>query len=142
LRLPQRLEQRDQAAAGTDAVGLAGFRSASRWRNGVGARHALLNRRSLSGPGPRLGLIEEQVILRAALRTAKNLPWYTFNCSRNNGYKVFLGEIGWSAEASCTPEANAIMNYMSSNADVWLVWAYWTGSPATCDAHATSRSSP
>jgi endoglucanase len=49
--------------------------------------------------------------------------------ARNNGYKVFLGEIGWFAEASCPPEANAIMNYMSSNADVWLGWAYWTGGP-------------
>lgn len=48
------------------------------------------------------------------------------NWARTNGYKVFLGEVGWSTDASCTPEAKAIMSYMTSNADVWEGWAYWT----------------
>lgn len=48
------------------------------------------------------------------------------NWARTNGFKIHLGEIGWSKETSCPPEGIAIMNYMSSNSDVWEGWTYWS----------------
>jgi endoglucanase len=45
--------------------------------------------------------------------------------ARTNGYELFLGEMGWGANAGCTTEANAFVGYMTNNADVWLGWTYW-----------------
>lgn len=53
--------------------------------------------------------------------------------ARTNGFKVILGECGWSpatvggTATNCPPEGTAIMGYMSSNSDVWLGWTYWLG---------------
>lgn len=45
--------------------------------------------------------------------------------ARGKGVKIFLGEVGWSADSSCPSEATAIMNYLTSNTDVWSGWSYW-----------------
>jgi endoglucanase len=47
--------------------------------------------------------------------------------ARTNHYKLFLGEAGWSKNATCLSEGAAMMNYTSSNADVWAGWTYWSG---------------
>ncbi len=49
--------------------------------------------------------------------------------ARSNGYHLFLGEVGWSQDPSCTNEGPAIMNYTTTNADVWIGWTYWAGGP-------------
>lgn len=47
--------------------------------------------------------------------------------ARTNGFKIILGEFGWSSDATCTPEATTFTAYMTSNSDVWLGWAYFNG---------------
>lgn len=52
---------------------------------------------------------------------------------RNNGFKAFLGEVGWSFNDSQTSggvpstEGKAIFDFMSANSDVWMGWSYWLG---------------
>ena len=53
--------------------------------------------------------------------------------ARTNGFKVLLGEFAWSyndtQSSGGTPsvEGTALMDYMSSNNDVWGGWTYWNG---------------
>lgn len=47
--------------------------------------------------------------------------------ARSMGYRLFLGEVGWSQDPSCVDEGPAIMNYTSTNSDVWIGWTYWAG---------------
>lgn len=49
--------------------------------------------------------------------------------ARANGYKLYLGEVGWSQDPSCINEGPAIMNYTTANADVWAGWTYWGAGP-------------
>lgn len=49
--------------------------------------------------------------------------------ARSMGYHLFLGEVGWSHDPSCANEGPAIMNFTSTNADVWIGWTYWAGGP-------------
>jgi endoglucanase len=51
--------------------------------------------------------------------------------ARAQGFKLFLGEFGWSQDATCPPEAATFVAYMTSNADVWKGWAYWNGGSRT-----------
>lgn len=53
--------------------------------------------------------------------------------ARANGFKMFLGETGWSPNDSQpsggvpSTEGGALMHYMTTNSDVWLGWSYWVG---------------
>jgi endoglucanase len=49
--------------------------------------------------------------------------------ARSNGYHLFLGEVGWSQDPSCTNEGPALMHYTTANPDVWIGWTYWAGGP-------------
>lgn len=49
--------------------------------------------------------------------------------ARSFGYHLFLGEVGWSQDPSCSTEGPAIMDYTTDNADVWIGWTYWAGGP-------------
>jgi endoglucanase len=44
-----------------------------------------------------------------------------------NGFKIWIGEIGWSQDASCPPDAAALMGYFTANEPTYLGWAYWVG---------------
>ena len=48
---------------------------------------------------------------------------------KSNNFYGFLAEFGWSKDSSCPPEAKAFMDYLSTNAKVWLGWTYWAGGP-------------
>jgi endoglucanase len=52
------------------------------------------------------------------------------NWARSEGVKIHLGEVGWSpTDSTAAPEGKAIMDFMTTNADVWEGWTYWaTGS--------------
>jgi endoglucanase len=45
----------------------------------------------------------------------------------SHGFKIILGEVGWSTDATCPPEATTFMSYITNNADVWLGWTYFNG---------------
>jgi endoglucanase len=53
--------------------------------------------------------------------------------ARANGFKLFLGETGWSfsdrqsSGGVPSTEGAAVMNYMTTNSDVWMGWSYWLG---------------
>jgi endoglucanase len=53
--------------------------------------------------------------------------------ARANGFKLFLGETGWSfsdrqsSGGVPSTEGAALMNYMTTNSDVWMGWSYWLG---------------
>jgi endoglucanase len=53
--------------------------------------------------------------------------------ARTNGFKLFLGETGWSPNDSQSSggvpstEGSALMSYMKTNNDVWMGWSYWLG---------------
>jgi endoglucanase len=44
-----------------------------------------------------------------------------------NGFKIWIGEIGWSQDSSCPPLASALMSYFTANEPTYLGWAYWVG---------------
>ncbi|MGI4847549.1 MAG: glycoside hydrolase family 5 protein, partial [Janthinobacterium lividum] len=50
------------------------------------------------------------------------------NWARTNGFKIILGEFGYSTDPSCTTEGPAMVAYMKNNADVWLGWTWWAAS--------------
>lgn len=45
--------------------------------------------------------------------------------ARANGYQLWLGEVGWSIQAQAMTEANALLNHLGANADVWAGVTYW-----------------
>ena len=45
--------------------------------------------------------------------------------ARRNGYQLFVGEVGWSTQSACTTQGQAILDFMHSNADVFLGYTYW-----------------
>lgn len=47
--------------------------------------------------------------------------------ANTNGFKIWIGEIGWSQDPSCPPDATALMGYFSANQPTYLGWAYWVG---------------
>jgi len=47
--------------------------------------------------------------------------------ARTNGYKVFIGESGWSQDTSCPPLATSLFSYLTTNNDVYHGYAYWVG---------------
>lgn len=44
-----------------------------------------------------------------------------------NGFKIWIGEIGWSQDPSCPPDATNLMSYFTANEPTYLGWAYWVG---------------
>lgn len=50
--------------------------------------------------------------------------------ARTNSVKLFVGEVGWSQDASCPPLASSFMAYLKANKDVYLGWSYWVGGSA------------
>ncbi|MGI4849359.1 MAG: cellulase family glycosylhydrolase, partial [Janthinobacterium lividum] len=48
--------------------------------------------------------------------------------ARTNGFKIILGEFGYSTDASCATEGPNMVAYMKNNADVWLGWTWWAAS--------------
>ncbi|MBX3016895.1 MAG: glycoside hydrolase family 5 protein [Bdellovibrionaceae bacterium] len=49
--------------------------------------------------------------------------------ARAQGVQLFLGEIGWSTNALCMSEGDAVMALLTTNRDVWLGYSYWSGGP-------------
>lgn len=47
--------------------------------------------------------------------------------ARAEGKKIFIGEFGWSQDASCSALSSAMMAFLTTNKDVHLGWAYWVG---------------
>ncbi len=47
--------------------------------------------------------------------------------ANTNGFKVWIGEFGWSQDPTCPPDATALMSYMTTNEPTYLGWAYWLG---------------
>lgn len=47
--------------------------------------------------------------------------------ANTNGFKIWIGEIGWSQDASCPPDATTLMSYFSANQPTVMGWAYWVG---------------
>lgn len=47
--------------------------------------------------------------------------------ANTNGFKIWIGEIGWSQDPSCPPDATTLMSYFSANQPTYLGWAYWVG---------------
>ncbi len=47
--------------------------------------------------------------------------------AQTNGFKIHIGEIGWSQDASCSSDAGALMSYFSANQPTIMGWAYWVG---------------
>lgn len=46
---------------------------------------------------------------------------------RTNRYKGFLGEFGAPPDAQCLKSLDALLDYLTRNADVWMGWTYWAG---------------
>lgn len=44
-----------------------------------------------------------------------------------NGFKIWIGEIGWSTDVSCPSDATTLMSYFTSNEPTYMGWAYWVG---------------
>ena len=44
-----------------------------------------------------------------------------------NNAKIWIGEIGWSQDPSCPPDAINLMSYFTANEPTYLGWAYWVG---------------
>ena len=49
------------------------------------------------------------------------------NWARTQNAKALLGELGWSNDPSCPPEAESMLSFMNQNTDVWLGYTYWAG---------------
>jgi endoglucanase len=47
--------------------------------------------------------------------------------AQTNGFKIHIGEIGWSQDASCPADATALMSYFSASQPTVIGWAYWVG---------------
>ncbi|RYY14811.1 MAG: hypothetical protein EON55_07660, partial [Alphaproteobacteria bacterium] len=47
------------------------------------------------------------------------------NWARASGFKLFLGEIGFSAASSCAASAPQALAYVRKNADVWIGFTAW-----------------
>ncbi|MBX3017868.1 MAG: cellulase family glycosylhydrolase [Bdellovibrionaceae bacterium] len=47
---------------------------------------------------------------------------------KNENAKGFLGEFGWSQDASCPAEVSAFMTKLGDT-DAWMGWSYWTAGP-------------
>jgi endoglucanase len=45
--------------------------------------------------------------------------------ARANGFKLFLGEIGFSADSSCAASAPQALKYVRDNSDVWIGFTAW-----------------
>lgn len=48
---------------------------------------------------------------------------------RENGFKAFLGEFGYGPNAYCYEVAESVLDYIDTNTDVWIGWAYWAAGP-------------
>ncbi|HYG89237.1 MAG TPA: glycoside hydrolase family 5 protein [Azospirillum sp.] len=48
---------------------------------------------------------------------------------RNNKARGFLGEFGTPSSSNCLAALDAMLSYVSNNADVWLGWTYWAAGP-------------
>jgi endoglucanase len=46
-----------------------------------------------------------------------------------NSVQGFLGEFAWTTDPTCSPEAQALMNELSTHPTVWAGWTYWAGGP-------------
>jgi endoglucanase len=51
------------------------------------------------------------------------------NWLKQNGKRGFLGEFGGGRNATCSAALDNIVDYMESNASVWLGWTYWAAGP-------------
>ena len=47
--------------------------------------------------------------------------------AQTNNAKIWIGEIGWSQDPSCPPDATNLMGYFTANEPTYLGWAYWVG---------------
>ncbi len=47
--------------------------------------------------------------------------------AKQHGKRVFLGEIGVGAGATCLEALDRTLGFMNANSDVWLGWTYWAG---------------
>jgi endoglucanase len=47
--------------------------------------------------------------------------------AQTNGYKVWIGETGWSQDPTCPSDATTLMSYFTANEPTVLGWAYWVG---------------
>lgn len=48
---------------------------------------------------------------------------------RNNNQRGFLGEFGISPNETCMQALDNMLEYLHTNADVWLGWTYWAAGP-------------
>ncbi len=51
--------------------------------------------------------------------------------ANTNGFKIWIGETGWSTDVTCPSDAATLMGYFTSNEPTYLGWAYWLGGAAS-----------
>jgi endoglucanase len=49
--------------------------------------------------------------------------------ARDQGVRVFLGEIGGADNTDCAREVDELLDHLDANRDVWMGWAWWAAGP-------------